>query len=432
MKASALIIALSLCLAAAVPASTIRVDLSGGGDYLTIQEGVEAAAAHDTVLVAPGTYTGAFNRGIAFAGKTITLVSEFGAGSTVIDCQGQGRAFEFSGNENPAATVQGFTVTNGSAEVSGGAFWMENSSPSILDCVFTNNTSEFGGGAFHVGLGAAPYIEYCVFEDNTARDYGGAIYTYGSAPYILECDFRGNSAGINGGAISMKTETAATILDSRFEQNSAQDGGAIYVGTLLPENPEEWDDTYIAYSKFTDNTAHRGGALFLNSFSYVSTQWCTFVRNSADLGGGIFGQTDNEGDLSVQNCTLAFNHAEFGGGICAAGSSLSNQLEVTQTIIAFSTSGNAVYRLDHSPVITDLSLAFGNEGGDALFGTRVLEEDPLFCDVYDDDYNLCENSPARADNNVWEFLMGSHRQYCDPCVSPVQDVSWGAIKAMYR
>jgi len=432
MRLCALMIVLCLCFATAAPASTIRVDWGGGGDYLTIREGIEVASSGDTVLVAAGTYTGELNRGIAFAGRTITLVSESGAAATVIDCQGQGRAFEFSGNENPGATIQGFTVTNGSAVDLGGAFWMENSAPSIVDCVFTNNTSGFGGGALHIGLGAAPYIEYCVFEDNIASDYGGAIYTYGSMPYVLECDFRGNSAGINGGAISVKTGTVATVLDSRFEENTAQDGGAIYVGTVLPENPEEWNDTYIGFSRFTHNTAERGGALFLNSFSYVSTQWCTFIRNSADLGGGIFGQTDNEGDLSVQNCTLVFNHAEFGGGICAAGNSLANQLQVTQTIIAFSTAGNAVHRLDYSPVITDLSLAYGNEGGDGLFGARVLLDDPLFCDVYDDDYNLCENSPARADNNQWGFLMGSYRQYCDPCSSPVEEVSWGAIKAMYR
>jgi predicted outer membrane repeat protein len=432
MRACALAIGLTLCLATAVPASTIVVDLGGGGDYTAIREAVEAAASHDTVLVRPGTYTGPLNRDITFAGKTIVLVSESGAAGTVIDCQHEGRAFEFSGNENPGATVEGFTVKNGSAVELGGAFWMEGSSPSIIDCVFRDNTSGFGGGAFHIGLGAAPYIEYCVFEDNAANDYGGAIYTYGSMPYVLECDFRGNTAGINGGAISAKTGTVATVLESRFEENSAADGGAIYVGTVLPENPEEWNDTYIGFSRFEGNIAERGGALFLNSFSYVSTQWCTFIRNSAELGGGIFGQTDNEGDLSVQNCTLVFNHAEFGGGICAAGSSFSNQLEVTQTIIAFSTAGNAVHRLDYSPVITDLSLAYGNEGGDALFGSRVLMDDPLFCDVYSDDYNLCENSPARADNNQWGFLMGSCRQYCPPCSSPVDEVSWGTIKAMFR
>jgi predicted outer membrane repeat protein len=432
MRVCASIIALILCFVTASSASTIRVDWSGGGDFETIGEAVEASSTGDTVLVAPGTYTGELNRDISFEGRIIVVASEAGAAGTVIDCQGEGRAFEFSSGETPAATIQGFTVTNGSAVEHGGAVWLEGSAPSILDCVFTDNTSGFAGGAIHVGLGSAPYIEYCVFEDNAASDYGGAIYTYGAMPYVLECDFRRNSAGINGGAISVKTATVATVLDSRFEDNEAQDGGAIYIGTVLPENPEEWNDTYLGFSRFAGNSAQRGGALFLNSFSYVSTQWCTFVRNTADLGGGIYGQTDNEGDLSVQNCTLAFNHAEFGGGICAAGSSLSNQLEVTQTIIAFSTAGNAVHRLDYSPVITDLSLAYGNEGGDALFGARVLLDDPLFCDVYGDDYNLCQNSPARADNNQWGFLMGSYRQYCDPCTSPVEEVSWGTIKAMFR
>ena len=37
-------------------AETINVDLNGGGDYLTIQEGINAAIDADTVLVYPGTY----------------------------------------------------------------------------------------------------------------------------------------------------------------------------------------------------------------------------------------------------------------------------------------------------------------------------------------------------------------------------------------
>jgi hypothetical protein len=51
-------------------------------EYPTIQSGINAASSGDTVLVADGTYY----ENILFRGrKTITLISENGAVSTVID-----------------------------------------------------------------------------------------------------------------------------------------------------------------------------------------------------------------------------------------------------------------------------------------------------------------------------------------------------------
>jgi hypothetical protein len=35
-------------------------------------------------------------------------------------------------------------------------------------------------------------------------------------------------------------------------------------------------------------------------------------------------------------------------------------------------------------------------------------------------------------NNPWGVLIGAHGEGCSPCTSPVERVSWGQIKAMYR
>ncbi|MFH1501584.1 MAG: hypothetical protein ABIG03_00920 [Candidatus Eisenbacteria bacterium] len=417
---------------ATAQAATIHVDVGGGGDFLTIQEGVDAAASGDTVLVAPGTYTGALNRDINFDGRLLKLIADGGRDATVIDCQSAGRAFVFSSGGTPDVRVEGFTVRNGAVGAgNGGAVSMAGGSATFFECAFENNSATWGG-VFYLGHEAWPYIEYCTFEGNTAVDYGGCIYTYASQPYVYECDFTNNTAGISGGAISCKTWTVASIYNSRFIGNSAQDGGAIYIGTLFSLD-DDVAPSYIGFSWFEDNTADRGGAIFLNSFSWVTSMWNTLVRNTAQQGGAVFCQTDAQGSLKLQNCTLAYNHGEYGGGICSAGNSAYNHLTVEQCVIAFSTSGNSLHRLDYSPVNADLSLAFGNEGGDVLYGgVRNLFVDPLFCDVYSDDFNLCENSPCRSVNNEWGFLMGSFRQVCGECTTPVQETSWGSIKAMYR
>ena len=417
-------------LVSASPAATIRVDVNGQGDYTTIQEGIDASASGDTVLILPGTYTGEQNRSLNFGGRLISLIGEAGREATTIDCQSAGRAFVFDTGETWDALVQGITVRNGSG-TNGGGVWASGSSPRFFRCTFENCSGEFGG-VFYLGHQSRTMIEECEFSGNYAVDYGGCIYTYAASPYIMYCNFTGNTAGVSGGAISCKTWTIARITNNTFTGNYAHDGGCIYVGTSF-ENFEEASPTLIQFNWFADNSAVRGGALFLHSFSWVSCSWSTFMRNSAEEGGAVYCRTEAAGDFTLQNCTLVYNSAETGGGICSSGSSSYSEFLVTQCIIAFSTTGSSLQRIDYSPVTADLSLAYGNQGGDEMFGSRVLYDDPLFCDIYSEDLNLCENSPCRSVNNEWNFLMGSFRAVCDKeCTSPVSETSWGAIKAMYR
>ena len=94
MRALAATMTLLLVLSAALThAATITVDWAGSGDHLTIQEGLDAAAGGDTVLVLPGIYTGVSNRELDFGGRGIALRSSSGAQSTIIDCGEQDRAF---------------------------------------------------------------------------------------------------------------------------------------------------------------------------------------------------------------------------------------------------------------------------------------------------------------------------------------------------
>ena len=64
--ATALIVA---CAASAAWAVTFHVP----GDFDEIADAIAAAANGDTVLVHPGTYTGAGNRALDFGGRSLTL-----------------------------------------------------------------------------------------------------------------------------------------------------------------------------------------------------------------------------------------------------------------------------------------------------------------------------------------------------------------------
>jgi hypothetical protein len=92
--------------------STFAVIKNVPSVYLTIQAGIDAAGTGDTVLVEDGTYTGPGNRDIDFKGKAITVQSENGPASTIIDCQGLGRGFYFHNNEGKGSVLAGFTIAD--------------------------------------------------------------------------------------------------------------------------------------------------------------------------------------------------------------------------------------------------------------------------------------------------------------------------------
>ncbi len=112
-------VSLFIILPAPTTADVIIVDGSGGGDYLTIQEGVDAAAwSGDTVLVFPGTYAdihecGGYGTPVNVCiEKNITLVSSDGPEVTVID-GGYGTQFGILVDYGDPVVIEGFTVISG-------------------------------------------------------------------------------------------------------------------------------------------------------------------------------------------------------------------------------------------------------------------------------------------------------------------------------
>lgn len=152
----------------AANADTIYVSWDGSGDYLTIQEGINAASDGDEVVVCDGVYTGVGNKDLDFCGMAITVRSENGPNRCKIDCEGHGRGFSFTQGETPAAVVDGFTIRNGYADHGGGVY-CNDSGPTIINCLITwNSGDEYnkGGGIYCVNSSAM--IANCTIRENWA------------------------------------------------------------------------------------------------------------------------------------------------------------------------------------------------------------------------------------------------------------------------
>ncbi|MBN1765775.1 MAG: hypothetical protein JW860_10995 [Sedimentisphaerales bacterium] len=235
------------------------------GPKATIQAGISAASGGDTIIVAQGTYTGTGNRDIDFLGKAITLQSENGPETCIIDCQATfydtHRGFYFHSGENSNSVLKGFTINNGyRRNQPGGGIYCEASSPRIEDCIIEGNTTKGSNGTSsshkgNDGLGGGiycyssnPAIIDCIITDNLAQGgngldgqcgmtdcygpgtggkaYGGGIYcTSNSHPVLNNCTVEGNRgyAGHAGDAEEEVLLQAASGADAR--------GGGIYCGS---------------------------------------------------------------------------------------------------------------------------------------------------------------------------------------------------------
>jgi len=186
---------LPVLLAVPARAATVRVP----ADQPTIQAGVDAAAAGDTVLVAPGVYTGPGNRNISPGGKDVVILAEGCPDGTVIDCQNAGQGFLYSNGETASSVLEGFTITHGVVNGVGGGMDISGASPTITNCVFSSNHASTAGAVWIDG--GSPTVTGCVFAGNVATGGGGAVdHQGGGTSHFVDCTFCGNSAD-RGGAI---------------------------------------------------------------------------------------------------------------------------------------------------------------------------------------------------------------------------------------
>jgi len=220
-------------------------------EYATIQAAIDACNDFDTVVIAPGRYSGAGNRNIKLNGKPIIIRSidprdPKSVNTTVIDCEGKGRGFAFYMGENADSTVTGLTITNGYALLGGAIYTYNNSSPSITNCVIITNSAVFGGAIASTNSKSHPNITNCTITANSALVGGGGIYCNSGSPKIKNCIISGNFAP-DGGAIYSHNAGNPLIANCTIAANTASGSAAgIYCyksSNLTINNSILWGNT---------------------------------------------------------------------------------------------------------------------------------------------------------------------------------------------
>ncbi|MFH2001888.1 MAG: right-handed parallel beta-helix repeat-containing protein, partial [Planctomycetota bacterium] len=450
---------LSLFLALMVPcmglSATIYVDISntaGPWDgsalypFQSIQQGMNMALDYDTVLVSSGTYF----ENLDFLGKSITVTSDSGPYSTIINGNRSGSVAVFINDEDADAVLDGFTITNGSGTYTagspplynGGGIYCFSSSPTIINNIIIDNvtTADGMGGGICCHDHATPLIKNNTIVSNLitsiATDYlngggGGVCCMLYSDATITENTIVGNEAAYAGGGVFCLNNASPTISYNYISQNFsgyAYGGGVFcktYCAPLVTHNIISYNHTdqwgggvyawkstpTISYNYIYGNTADNGGGIYLydNSHSLIQGNYIwnnsvvydgagIFCANTSspqildtviysNTGGGIY--CFSSSSPKIVNTLIYNNTADYGAGIyCTGGSSptITNST-ITSNTAEFLGGGIFTSFNQSSPIITN-SILWNNT---APTGPDLWIGDPAYPSTVTISYSCVTN-----------------------------------------
>ena len=270
-------------------AALATVSLFGQGtisvptDYATIQAALGAAAAGDTVVVAPGVYP----ENLVWPPRNgITLMGEGDSCDVVIDGGDVDRALLFDGFAyDPDSTlVANLTIRNGYGSSSGGGV-------SVVGA-----TAEGDGVSFR-----SVEIRDCFSEDE-----GGGLHVSRADVRFERVRLANNIGGAGGGAWIESSVVA--FLDSRVDSNESNSG---YGGGVC------WYESVVAASRssFENNVSHGSGGGVKGVLSDVTTTDCLFAGNVVVTGLEGGGADLYHSTCVFENVVFEKNEAEFGAGV---------------------------------------------------------------------------------------------------------------------
>ncbi len=375
------ILLLQILILLTLPCSATIINVPSD-DYPDIQSGIDVSMDGDTVLLAPGTYTGDGNKNVIVTDRDIVIMSLGDPEGCVIDCEEDGRAFFLESGYGKNIIFQGITFLNG-------YLWPASPSSGAALLFFPSYPDDYGSGIF---------IQ-CIFIDNVSLRSGGALFMGNTSLYVSDCIFTDNYSNSTGGAIVSGAGTSTTVIeDSMFIRNFGRTGGAVISGS---------NSNYIelSNSRFYDNTADSlpyGGAINGNMFNeLVRITDCEFYGDNRLVFLGDEYPESYTGVVEISNCLLAGSSfsidawyhtmevyisnctiVDNGLGMLATYTSF---FDITDCIIR----GNGQWQVDGNATVQYSNIQ------DGYIGEGNIDVDPLFTTGPFGDYYLSQTAAGQ-------------------------------------
>jgi len=351
-------------------ATTITVDIAGGGDFTQLQPAIAASSPGDTIAVRAGQYLGDVMIRNGIGGISIIGPSPDDMAVVIGDTFGI-----FVGEVEQPVHFENLEIRGTRLR---GALHFAFARATVLNCALRENHSS--NGCHDVGGGSALYygsdvrFENCLFENNTGWDAAGGIIVWDSRADVIGCTFRGNQA-CYGGALEF------------YHCGSGYSSG--------------FEPSVVEYNLFQGNTATELGGALMTIDSSPIIRFNTFVDNDSPIGSAL---RLMQGEPVIENNVITGSDIPI---TCVQ----YEDIPAAEPVMG----RNLFWKHEGNPVAVCL------ESGD------IVTADPGFCDPEGGDFRVCAESPCLEGGQLGAFGAG-----CGACLVSVEGTSMGSFKALFR
>ncbi|RVU42803.1 hypothetical protein EA187_14940 [Lujinxingia sediminis] len=290
----------SASVAAVVPTMVTRADDAGRG---SLREVIGRVNAESVVTFAPGIDQ------VEVTGSQIDLtrnISIIGKGRDTTAIAAASTPLRIFSVTNPDAVIlfQSLSIRGARAGSDQGGAIYNQADLTLFDVHFDDNHGSRGGALANAPSGSITANEV-IFTNNQATQRGGAIHNAGALT-VDQALFSANSALMHGGAIDAPFNGGVSgiplaqtdVTRALFELNTAPDGGAISVSSVLN----------VQNATFDANTAEGdGGAILVGSTADATLNFATFHGNDATRGAAVLLDGSATSSLNVSRSIFAAN-----------------------------------------------------------------------------------------------------------------------------
>ena len=310
----------------------------------------------------------AFRYNVALNGGALYLRSPAIIGGTfsnnfankVEEVGGNGGAVYIDNSSSSSATFNAVSFSSNSADVNGGALYIN--SPAIFnESTFSTNYANQDGGAVYIAGGTPLTFEANnSFTSNIASNYGGAMYVNGGSTNLSftgSNEFLRNYADDSGGAIYIKSGSSTNFSGTNiFRENYSPEGGAVSINSS--SNIPSFNGV-----EFNNNSAdNRGGTIAIFAGGATLNNTTTFNTSSSDNGGAIY---LSGGTLTISSDTTFTDINGNEGGILHMAGGIANIYAPLENAVA--NNGGAIYMSNgEANIYGALSTNKANDNGGAI------------------------------------------------------------------